>query len=201
MGHGGFKELPKAGDTVVIRDDWWMMIDKDAPLIEIKRLNVYGTLEVGGGDDEIDHVIKAEIIFISGSMAQFIVGWPDKPYPNNVIIQLMGNHTTEDLPLTSSLNLGSKAIGVFGKLQLYGKPRDGDIMWTILAETFEVGKDVLTLSNDVDWKTGDEVVVTTSSFEARETETFKIKSIAGDKRTVTFETTAKYQHKSFEVGF
>lgn len=197
-GHGGFKELPKAGDTVVIRDDWWMMVDKDAPLIEIKRLNIYGTLEVGG-DDTIDRVIKAEIIFISGSMAQFIVGWPDKPYPNNLIIQLMGNHTTEDLPLTSSLNLGSKAIGVFGKLQLYGTPR-GDVSWTTLSETLEVGKNVLKVTHDVDWKTGDEVVVTTSSFESRETETFKIKSIAGDRRTVTLETTAQYQHKSFEVN-
>ena len=198
-GYGGFKELPKAGDTAVIREDWWMLVDKDTPQIEVKRLNIYGTLEIGG-DDTIDHVIKAEIILISGSMAQFIVGWPDKPYPNNLIIQLVGNHTTEDLPLTNSLNLGSKAIGVFGKLQLYGTSR-GDVIWTTLSKTLEVGKNVLKLSQDVDWKSGDEILVTTSSFEARDTETFKIKSIDDDKRTVTIETTAQHQHKFFEVCF
>ena len=198
-GYGGFKELPKAGDTAVIREDWWMLIDKDTLQIEVKRLNIYGTLEIGG-DDAIDHVIKAEIILITGSMAQFIVGWPDKPYPNNLIIQLVGNHTTEDLPLTNSLNLGSKAIGVFGKLQLYGTSR-GDVIWTTLSKTLEVGQNVLKLSQDVDWKSGDEILVTTSSFEARDTETFKIKSIDDDKRTVTIETTAQHQHKSFEVCF
>lgn len=194
---GGFEELPKAEDDVVIRDDWWMMISKDTPFIQVKRLNIYGTLEVNS-DDATDHVIKAEIIFISGSMAQFIVGWPDKPYPNNLLIQLTGNHTTKDLPLTSSLNLGSKAIGVFGKLQLYGMPRS-DVIWTTLSETLESGQNVLKVSEDVAWRSGDKILVTTSSFEPRDTEVFQITAVDNDKRTVTIETTAQHQHKSIEV--
>ncbi|XP_066933159.1 fibrocystin-L-like [Clytia hemisphaerica] len=195
-GYGGFQVLPRSNETVNILSDWWMMIDKDSPRVHVKRLNIYGTLEVDG-DDGIDHEIKAEIIFVSGSLSQFIIGWPDKPYPNNVIIQLVGDHATEDLPLTSSLMLGSKAIGVFGKLQLYGKPRGAT--WTKLSKTLNSGETTLMLTEDVTWESGDEILVTTSSFESRDAETFVIGSIANDKRTITMETAAKNTHKAFEV--
>jgi len=114
-----------------------MLVDKDTPDIHVKQLHIYGTLEVES-ENSIDHTIKAEVILVSGSMAQLVVGWPDKPYPNNVLIQLVGDHATEDVPISSSLNLGAKALGVFGKLQLYGEPRD--IVWTSLSETLDLGQ-------------------------------------------------------------
>ena len=135
--------------------------------------------------------------FISG-LGQLIIGYPDRPYPNNVLIQLVGNHTTKDLPITNSLNLGSKALGVFGNLNLYGKPIE--VVWTSLSETMSVGASVLKVSDSVQWKAGNEIVVTTSSFEPRETEKFVIKSVSGDGRTITVETTAKYAHRSYEVN-
>jgi len=56
------------------------------------------------------------------------------------------------------------------------------------------------LSEDVSWKAGDEIVVSTSSFESRDQEIFKIKSIANDKQTITMETAATHVHKVVEVS-
>lgn len=64
-GLGGHKELPKAGETVSIGSDWWMLVDEKTTEIKLKQLNIFGTLEVDG-DHSADHVIQADIIFISG---------------------------------------------------------------------------------------------------------------------------------------
>lgn len=127
-------------------------------------------------------------------MGQLIIGWPEKPYPNNVLIQLVGDHSTPDMPVTNDLNLGSKALGVFGNLMLFGK---NNTSWTSLDATLDAGADTLTVADKVDWKAGDEIVVTTSSFEPRETEKFIIKSIANDKKTITLESAATYAHRSY----
>ena len=69
----------------MILDTWWMVLDtKPAPL---GRLYVYGILELENGRD---HELKATHILISGLNGMIIVGWPDKPMLNNVIISLMG---------------------------------------------------------------------------------------------------------------
>lgn len=100
------------------------------------------------------------------------------------------------MPVTNDLNLGSKALGVFGNLRLFGQP---NVAWTSLDATLAVGSDVLVVADDVEWKAGDEIMVTTSSYEPRETEKFIIKSVASDKRTITMETTAMYAHRSYAV--
>lgn len=116
-GFGGHnKVLPKAGEDVMINSDWWMIVDTAIP--KLKRLYIYGTLEIPPG---MDHKIQAEIILISGLNGNLIVGWPDKPMVNNVIISLLGNHDTKDLVMPKGPVLGAKALGVFGRMQLFGK--------------------------------------------------------------------------------
>lgn len=190
-GYGGHKELPKENDTVVIATDWWMLIDEKTEVIKLDQLHIFGTLEIDG-DNDVNHVIQANIIFIAGPLGQLIVGWPDKPYPNTLLMQLTGDHNSKDMPITSSLNLGSKAIGVFGNMQLYGKPVP--TVWTTLAETLDVGGKILKLEESVGWKAGDELVVTTTSFESKQTEKFLIESVSEDGKTITLTEAAAHRH-------
>ena len=75
--------------------------------------------------------------------------------PNNVIIRLLGDHDTKDLPLPRGPNLGSKALGVFGRLELWG--RQHSVHWTRLSVTMEIGSSVVQLVDSVDWMVGDQV--------------------------------------------
>ena len=189
---GANGQLPKDGDDVMILPTWWM-VDDVGELPKLKRLFIYGVLELENGRD---HTLRAEIVLISGLHGMLIAGWPDKPMPNNVIISLFGNHGTKDMPLTRNLNLGAKALGVFGRLQLFGKRHN--VHWTRLSKTINVGDNIVELVDQVDWEKGDEILITTTTFESKQAEKFTTKSIQNGGKTLELETTALHRHISVE---
>ena len=103
-----------------------MVLDEVPPLLT--RLYIYGVLEI---DDSMDNVLSAEIIMIQGDLAQLVAGFVDAPHNHKFDILLRGNHETPDQPLPDGPNLGAKALGVFGKLQLHGL--DVGTTWTRLS--------------------------------------------------------------------
>ena len=191
---GANGQLPKDGDDVMILPTWWM-VDDVGELPKLKRLFIYGVLELENGRD---HTLRAEIVLISGLHGMLIAGWPDKPMPNNVIISLFGNHGTKDMPLTRNLNLGAKALGVFGRLQLFGKRHN--VHWTRLSKTINVGDNVVELVDQVDWEKGDEILITTTTFESKQAEKFIIKSIENGGKTLELEASALHRHIGVEYS-
>ena len=191
---GANGQLPKDGDDVMILPTWWM-VDDVGELPKLKRLFIYGVLELENGRD---HTLRAEIVLISGLHGMLIAGWPDKPMPNNVIISLLGNHNTKDMPLTRNLNLGAKALGVFGRLQLFGKRHN--VHWTRLAKTINTGDNVVELVDQVDWEEGDEILITTTTFESKQAEKFIIKSIENGGKTLELEASALHRHIGVEYS-
>ena len=81
---------------------------------------------------------------------------------------------------------------VFGGLDLFGEPYN--ITWTHLARTADNGSNTIILETAVDWNIGDEIVMTTTSFNPWETETFKIASVSGDMKTLTLNASLQYKH-------
>lgn len=57
--------MPKDGENVLIRSDWWMVADTQIPTLN--RLIIHGVLEL---ENERDHVLNASIIFIMGDQAR-----------------------------------------------------------------------------------------------------------------------------------
>ena len=85
------------------------------------------------------------------------------------------------MPLNHGPNVGSKAIGVFGSLEMHGQPHD--VYWTRLSKTVEAGGTVLDLEDVVagDWKPEDEIVIASTTFESRQAERVTIASVSGNK--------------------
>ena len=120
-----------------------MVMDENPP--PLSRMYIYGVLEI---DDQMDMTLSAEIIMIQGDLAQLVAGYADEPYQHNFELVLRGNHYTPDQPLPNGPNLGAKALGVFGKLQLHGL--DVGTTWTRLAETAPAGSNTIVLADSVD---------------------------------------------------
>ena len=57
--------MPKDGEDVLIRSEWWMVADHDFP--KLNRLIIHGVLEL---ENEKDHALNASIIFIMGDRAR-----------------------------------------------------------------------------------------------------------------------------------
>lgn len=184
--YGGYgRRLPGNGSDVKIMTDWYMLADIQLPYLN--QLFVYGTLEI---EDRLGEtmVLNASIVFVSGSL---IVGWPDKPYLSNFLLSLRGDKYSEELVLRD-VNMGSKALGVFGYLWLHGKPRE--VYWTRLAVTAQAGDCSLILTEPVDWRSGDEIVLTSTTVAPEQTEKFNIVAISQDKRNLTLNARLQYKH-------
>jgi len=191
---------PVAGADGII-EEWvtippgvWMVLDENPP--PMIRLMIYGVLEIA---DEMDMTLSAEIIMIQGDTAQLVAGTADAPYQHNFDLILMGNHETEDQPLPDGPNLGAKALGVFGMLQLHGK--DVGRTWTRLAQDAMAGDNTIVLSESVDpmyWTEGAEIIIAPTGFEPMEKEKMTIASIDGN--TITLNDTLQFTHLGSEYS-
>ncbi|XP_054766411.2 fibrocystin-L-like [Lytechinus pictus] len=182
---GSGSSVPENGDNVMIYPGRWIVANDTLPWMH--KLFIYGTLEI---DDSKDMVINATYILIQGG--RLIAGFNEtRPFTHELRIILNGHHFTQDIPLPNGPNLGSKALGVFGTLDLHGVPRD--VTWTHLASTVEAGDSEFTVAVDTDWRVGDEIVVTTTSYEQWHTETFRISSKT-NARTFSVNGTFAHMH-------
>ncbi|XP_022097673.1 fibrocystin-L-like isoform X1 [Acanthaster planci] len=171
--------------NVMIMPSVWMVADVQLPVMN--KLFIYGALEI---EDSQDNKLEATYILIQGG--RLVIGFSDSnPFQHEMKILLNGHHFTPDQPLPNGPNLGSKALGVFGGLDIHGKNRS--IYWTQLSATVSPGDSTLTVKDETDWEVGDEIVVATTSYEAWQTETFKIEAVT-DASTFQINGTFAFRH-------
>nr|XP_026692211.1 fibrocystin-L-like isoform X4 [Ciona intestinalis] len=195
---GGSYSLPKNGAKIKIKTGVWMVADIDFP--DMTELWIEGTLELDG-NQKADGTYKkftlqATHIIITGRL---IIGWEDDKFVGEANIILKGDVNTPEYKPSAQINMGAKAIGVFGGLDLHGRRRD--VVWTKLAQAANAGDSTVVLSQAVEWEAGEEIMVTSTSFDPWETETFKIQSISSDKLTLTLNTTLKFTHLAYSVSY
>ncbi|XP_041373046.1 fibrocystin-L-like isoform X2 [Gigantopelta aegis] len=178
---------PVDGDDVTIPVDKWIVVDEALP--KMGKLIIEGGLEFKNGPSE-QYLLSATYIYITGHL---VIGWPHEPYTGKASIVLRGSHTTPQYVVDDGPVLGSKFMAVFGGLDLHGK--DVGVVWTRLATTALPGSRQITLADSVNWEAGDEIVITTTSYNAWHTETFSITGISG--KTLTLNETLKYKHIEF----
>ena len=182
-------QLPQEGESVTITSLQYVILD--IPIPRLATITIYGALELL---DELDHTIEADNIVIAGG--RLVVGWSDMPFNNTAIFILHGNRLSPETILSPiGPVLGTKAIGVFGQLNLYGQERA--VIWTHLAETALPGSDTIEVIGTPDWSVGDEIVIASTSFEMLHTEKFQILNIS--EGTITLNGTLQYKHLGEET--
>ncbi|XP_023386544.1 fibrocystin-L-like, partial [Pteropus vampyrus] len=187
--------IPHPGANVVIPQGTWIVADTDIPPME--RLVIWGVLEL-----EDKHNVEAtessyrkivlNATYISLQGGRLIGGWEDNPFKGELQIVLRGNHSTPEWAFPEGPNQGSKVLGVFGELDLHGIPRS--IYKTKLSETAEAGSKVLSLMDAVDWQEGEEIVITTTSYDFHQTETRSIVKVLHDHKILFLNDTLSYTH-------
>ncbi|KAM3929151.1 fibrocystin-L-like [Leptodactylus fuscus] len=192
--------VPKEGSSVVIPAGKWVVADVEIP--SLHKLIIYGVLELRnltnnsttlGAPTYRRTVLNATYISIQGG--RLIGGTKDDPFQGELHIILRGNHSTPEFPLPNGPNQGSKVLGVFGQLDLHGLPRS--VYRTKLANTVLAGSRSITLTDPVDWKVGEDILITTTSYSAWQTETRSIVNVSSDQRTLTLNASLSYNHSAY----
>ncbi|XP_051826954.1 fibrocystin-L [Antechinus flavipes] len=188
--------IPQEGANVVIPEGTWMVVDVDIPSLE--RLIILGVLELEDHKNNVSTgkpiyrkvVLNATYISVQGG--RLIGGWEDNPFKGELQIILRGSHSTPEWSLPNGPNQGSKVLGIFGELDLHGITRT--VYKTKLSETTLAGSRVISLMDDVDWEVGEDIVITTTSYDSRQTETRKIIQILADQRSFILNDSLSYTH-------
>ena len=178
--------LPQNSDSIQIPSGVWVVVDIDLPILT--RIQIDGVLEF---NDSLDYTLSADDIFINGG--QLIIGWENQPFTHNINIIITGDRSLQSVILPNGFDsMGAKAIGVYGGLDLHGIPRQPS--WTQLSQTAKSGTNQLTLVQPVDWIVNEEIVVSTTSYSAFQTETFKITAVSSNRLTLTLNSSLQYDH-------
>ncbi|XP_072425699.1 fibrocystin-L-like [Chiloscyllium punctatum] len=188
--------VPTEGSSVMIEQGMWIVVD--SPIPPLYNLTILGTLEIR--DDNLKSVnrsssytrIVLNATYISIQGGRLIAGSPEKPFQGELQIVLTGDHSTPEWPLRNGPNQGSKVLGVFGGLDLHGIPHL--VYKTKLGSTAHAGSLNITLVEAVDWQEGDEIFVTTTSYNYTQTEIRTIHSISFDRKTLGLNEALSYTH-------
>ncbi|XP_061122944.1 PKHD1 like 1, tandem duplicate 1 [Syngnathus typhle] len=191
---------PAEGADVVIPPGTWVVLDSNTP--PLNKLVIMGVLEVPQPSNTSsnrparavtqNHTVVIDAVYIVIQGGRLLAGWEDEPFTGDLHIRLRGNHSTPDWPLPNGPNLGSKVLGVFGTLELYGEPRSS--YHTKLATTADAGSSTLNLVEPVDWMPGEEVVISTTSYSVWETEKREIAAVSMDGRILTLTRPLSHTH-------
>lgn len=102
--------------------------------------------------------------------------------------------TLEDETTAPPGGVGEKVIGVLqdGELYMYGKVYSP--VWTRVGQTASKGSDKITLMEPVEWQVGDKIVIGATGYDMSEAEEHVIKAVSSDKKTLTLQSTLKYEH-------
>uniref|UniRef100_A0A8C4T925 PKHD1 like 1 n=1 Tax=Erpetoichthys calabaricus TaxID=27687 RepID=A0A8C4T925_ERPCA len=192
--------VPVDGSNVVIPRGWLVVIDIDIPTLS--KLSVYGTLEVPTNMSK--YALWATNATFRGTVAKLtsfncsiqggtlLVGQPDEPFQGELQIIFRGNMLTPDWLLPEGFYLGAKVLEVLGTLDLHGKPHS--IYRTKLAMTADAGSTSISLADAVDWQVGDDILITTTSYDPRQAETRQIVAISEDMKTLILNDSLSYAH-------
>ncbi|XP_063309061.1 fibrocystin-L-like [Pelobates fuscus] len=188
--------VPKERSNVVIPSGIWVTADIALP--SLNTLTICGALELKQLMNPIMQgvvtynttILNATYIYIKGGL--LMAGNESNPFQAELKIILRGNQSSPNMSLPSGNNIGSKFIGVFGQLELHGVPRT--MYKTKLAQTAAAGSTSISLSDKVDWKAGENIVITTTSYNAWQSEIRQIRDISPDNKIITLNASLTFTH-------
>ena len=157
--------IPADNAVVVVPAGKRIVLDKN---VTLKSLTVQGVLEFADTDVQL----SADWIMVENG-GEFRVGSELKPYSKKATITLTATDQSENI-----MGMGTKCLCVMmgGKLELHGEQR---VAWTKLGSSAAQGAPTVTLSEDIDWRSGERIVIASSLLDSVQAEERGIASVQG----------------------
>lgn len=171
---------PGHNDVVHVPVGRSLLIDQD---IDVGALLLHGTATVAARDLTIK---TAGILVAHGGVLR--AGEAERPFTNHLTITLAHCARIEEL-----FGLAGKFLvaAAGGTIELHGPKR---VAWSILADTVFPGGVVLRLTEAVDWRVGERLVIASGGSDLPLVEERQIAAIAGDRTRVTLDRPLKHRH-------
>ena len=158
--------LPAAGADVNIPVGTNVLLDVSPPALG--RVTIHGELVFS---DDLDLAFSALSIAVHGKLFVGTAAWP---HSRRAVITLIGAGDGD------VMGMGDKALGVMagGVLEIHGTSRT---RWQRLAQTAEAGASEVTVTQSVNWRVGDRIVIAATDFDYLQAEEVVIASVNGSR--------------------
>jgi cell migration-inducing and hyaluronan-binding protein len=171
------RKVPAAGDKVEIASGKEVLLDVSPPALG--GVTVNGKLTFA---DKSDVELTTEWVMVHGELQ---IGTEAKPYTHKATITLTDNVKDEQM-----MGMGDRGIMLSGgTLNLHGNRTNA---WTRLSKTAEAGSNSIEVLNAAQWKVGDEIVLASTDYDARQAERRTIAAISGNK--ITLDKKLEFMH-------
>src|SRR5690606_33862068 len=122
--------------------------------------------------NKADLELTTEWIMLHGEL---VIGTEAKPHTRKATITLTDNVKGEDV----MAGMGDRGIMISGgTLNLHGNRTNA---WTKLSKTAEAGATSIEVQKAAQWKVGDEIILASTDYDARQAERRTIVAIRGNK--------------------
>ncbi len=171
---------PGRNDIVHVPAGRSLLVDQD---IDIGALLIHGNVAFAARDV----AVKTAGIFVAHGGA-LRAGEVDRPFANRLTITLAHCARIEEL-----FGLAGKFLiaAAGGTIEINGPKR---VSWSILADTVFPGGVVLRLTEAIDWRVGERLVIASGGSDLPLVEERQIVAIAGDRTRVTLDRPLKHRH-------
>ncbi|MEM8599662.1 MAG: G8 domain-containing protein, partial [Bacteroidota bacterium] len=179
--------VPRSGDKVVIEANQVVLLDEDTA--SLQSLTVKGTLRF----EDRPLSLTSGWILIEGNRALLEVGTEAVPFESPATITLTASDRDRNVAGSGAFKTGNKFIITRdgGSLTIHGASRD-KTSWTVLDQHADPGARSIRVADDVNWESGDVIVIAPSGYSAFEAERRTIESVNG--RTVRLTEPLDYRH-------
>ena len=178
--------VPPVNSAVLIPKEWRVLLDIDPP--NLASLIIDGELIFDSS--RALNTLNSYIIWVR--KGNITAGSPSIPFPNKIIINILGDKKSEGLIIDNFIEIGNKILAVTGTMNLYGQAPS--VIWTKLSASALIGGNTVKLIDSVDWKVGDEIVIAPSERDYDGAEKKVISAISADGKTITVADALKYFH-------
>ena len=185
----GGKFAPVDGESVVVPKGLNLMVDIDhSPELDLVLVDGGSIIFPRDADPNHHRTFDARAIMIHNGI--FEAGTEDEPYTSKLTITMHGKKYEKNIPI-----YGNKVLGVrYSTLDIHGEPRTS---WTSLDSTISPGENTLTLVEEVDWKAGEKIMITSTSYDRYETEELIINSVVNAAGKTTITVKGKFAHRHY----
>lgn len=142
--------------------------------VECGTIMVHGRLEAADTDLEL----TCDSLVVMGAPAEFEVGTAGARFTDRFLLTLKGDKD-EDFQPAGHNSMGARALLALmgGTISLHGEDR---VEWTQLGASVSAGDSTIVLKEPVDWRVGDEILITSSRRNWNEAEKMTIASVSFD---------------------
>ncbi|XP_078503492.1 fibrocystin [Lissotriton helveticus] len=191
-GWGGSNySVPSEGDDVIILPNRTISVDIELP--PLRGLYILGTLEFPANSS---NVLSAGCIVVAGG--ELNIGTSEHPLEreHKVSIFLRASEGISCHRL-DGINVDPGTIGVFGKLQIHSVyPK---MTWTRLGADIAPGNDRILLEDAVDWTPGEDIVISSSTYDAHQAELETLKVVSKNSIKIHKPLLHRHTGKSYMV--